>query len=96
VVCSARGRTPRANRPLGPRTALGDRHHEPLRVAFERQLQLESHGSIKPSDAGLLTDRELDDALRLTRMAARPAVRQFPVVEPLGGGIGPRGAKPSR
>ena len=49
---------------------MGDRQNDPLRVDFDRQIKLEFHGSTVTSDAGLLTDRELDDALALTITAA--------------------------
>jgi hypothetical protein len=45
---------------------LGERKNRPLRVNFDRQIQIEFHGVKVTSDAGLLAFRELDDALGLT------------------------------
>jgi hypothetical protein len=49
---------------------MGDSHHDPLHVDFDRKIKLEFHGSTVSSDAGLLAYRELDDALELTSTAA--------------------------
>ena len=45
---------------------MGDRRNDPLRVAFDRQIKLEFHGSTVTSDAGILAYRELDNALTRT------------------------------
>lgn len=44
--------------------------NEPLRVAFDRRIELEFHGARNTADGGLLTYRKLDDVLGLTAMAA--------------------------
>jgi hypothetical protein len=49
-----------------PRNPRGESKNDPLRLDFDRQLTLEFHGSTVSSDAGLLSYRELDDAIALT------------------------------
>src|ERR671938_2056774 len=48
----------------------GEASEVDLRVAFDRRLKLEFHGSKLTSDAGLLAFRELDAALGLSELAA--------------------------
>src|SRR5215212_870293 len=48
----------------------GEARKVDLRVAFDRRIKLEFHGSKVTSDAGLLAFRELDEALGLSEIAA--------------------------
>ena len=48
---------------------MGESSNAPLKVCFDRRVQVEFHGSTITSDAGLLAARDLDDALGLTETA---------------------------
>jgi len=47
----------------------GESKDEALKLDFDRRVMLQFRGSVVTSDAGLLTYRELDDALGLSTMA---------------------------
>ena len=48
---------------------MGDAKNDDLRVSFDSRLKLKFLGSQVTTDAGLLADRELDEALGLTEMS---------------------------
>ena len=48
---------------------MGERCTEAIRVDFDGTLKMEFHGTKVTSDAGLLADRELDEAFGLTEMS---------------------------
>ena len=50
---------------------MGEAKREPLRVDFDRRPKLEIHGGQTSYDAGLLLNREPDDALALNRKRGR-------------------------
>jgi hypothetical protein len=49
---------------------MGESTKPPVKVRFDRQVQLEFRGAAITSDAGLLASRELDEALGLTELGS--------------------------
>ena len=48
---------------------MSEKTQEAMKLQFDRRLRLEFHGARVTSDAGLLSCRELDEALDLTEVA---------------------------
>jgi hypothetical protein len=56
----------------------GESKDEALKLDFERRVLLQFRGSVVTSDAGLLTYRELNDALGLSTMAGETPPMRAP------------------